>query len=131
MGLDNGVCVRRNEYTNNIRALKHFEEDWERENGYDFEIVYYRKCYNVRSMIFDVVPAAHDGNESDPLTIADIDNIIAGLKSFNAENWDHNLGSIWDWNPYSKKIKQDIKNLKRLKKLMKKYDLEVYFYDSY
>ena len=86
-------------------------------------------------MIFNVVPAAHDGNESDPLTIADIDNIITGLKSFNAENWNHNLGSIWDWNdeecPYSKKIKQDIKNLKRLKKLMKKYDLEVYFYDSY
>ena len=86
-------------------------------------------------MIFDVVPAAHDGNESDPLTITDIDNIITGLKSFNAENWGHNLGSIWDWDdeeyPYSKKIKRDIKNLKKLKRLMKKYDLEVYFYDSY
>lgn len=28
MGLDNGVCVRRNEYTNNIQELKRFEEDW-------------------------------------------------------------------------------------------------------
>ena len=26
MGLDNGLCVRRNEYTNNIREIKRFEQ---------------------------------------------------------------------------------------------------------
>ena len=40
-----------------------------------------------------------------------------------------------DWDdeecPYSEKIQRDIENLKNLQTLMEKYDLEVYFYDSY
>lgn len=135
MGLDDGICVRRSEYTNRIPALKRFEESWDTEKKYDFEVCYWRKCWNIRFMIFDVVPSTRNNYESDPLTIEDIDNIIKGLKSFNADNWIEYGGSIWDWDdkdyPYSKHIKQNIKDLKYLKKLMKKYDLEVYFYDSY
>lgn len=86
-------------------------------------------------MIFDAVPGVRDNDESEPLTTEDINNIIKGLKSFNSNNWCDNGGSIWEWDdeewPYSEKIKQDIKNLKKLKKLMNKYELEVYFYDSY
>ena len=135
MGLDNGLCVRRNEYTNNIKELKRFEESWDHDHKYDFSFCYWRKCWNIRSMIFDVVHGVHDNDESDLLTIEDIDNIINGLKSFNSKNWQDNGGSIWDWDdeeyPYSEKVKHDIKNLNRLKRLMKKYNLEVYFYDSY
>ena len=135
MGLDNGICVRRNEYTNNIKELRCFEESWDREHEYDFEVVYFRKCYNVRHMIMSSIKCTYDGCESEPLTIEHIEKIVQGLKSFNARNWQDDGGSIWDWDdedwPYSKKIKQDIKNLKYLMKLMKKYDLEVYFYDSY
>ena len=135
MGLDNGIEVKRNEYTNNIPELKRFEEDYDKEHKYNFSITYWRKCSNIRSMIFDVVPGAHNNDISNPLTIDDIDNVINGLRLFNAKNWRENGGSIWDWDdkeyPYSKKIKQDIKDLKTLKRLMKKYDLEVYFYDSY
>lgn len=29
MGLDNAICVERNEYTSNIPELKRFEEDWD------------------------------------------------------------------------------------------------------
>lgn len=86
-------------------------------------------------MIFDAIKSTCDNGESDPLTIEDIDNIIKGLKLFNSSNWNDNGGSIWDWDdkeyPYSEKVKHDIKNLKKLKRLMKKYNLEVYFYDSY
>ena len=135
MGLDNSICVRRNEYTSNIPELKRFEEDYDKEHKYDFGVTYWRKCWNIRSMIFDVVPGVHDNDESDLLTIDDIDNIIKGLQLFNSKNWRENGGSIWDWDdeeyPYSKKIKQDIKSLKTLKRLMKKYNLQVYFYDSY
>ena len=135
MGLDNGVCVRRNEYTSNIPELKRFEDECDVKYGYDFEIAYYRKCYNVRYMIFDRVEKVRDNSESDPLTIDDIDNIIKGLQSFNSENWQDDWGSIWDWDdaeyPYSAKVQRDIENLKILKELMQKYELEVYFYDSY
>ena len=135
MGLDNGVCVRRNEYTNTIPELKQFEEPWDTEHKFDFDVAYFRKCYNIRSMVFDVVEHVHDGLDSDPLTTTDIDNIIQGLQSFNSENWQYDGGSIWDWDdeecPYSEHIKRDIENLQTLRKLMDKYDLEVYFYDSY
>ena len=135
MGLDNGICVRRNEYTNKIQELKQFEDEWDKEHKYDFEIVYYRKCYNVRSMILDVVMMTHDDGYSYLLNIDDIDHIISGLQSFNEKNWHEYGGSIWDWDdeewPYSEKIKRDIENLKILKQLMNTYDLEVYFYDSY
>lgn len=86
-------------------------------------------------MIFDVVPGARNNYQSELLTIEDIDNIIKGLKSFNAKNWQDNGGSIWDWDdeewPYSEHVKQQVKDLETLKELMKQYDLEVYFYDSY
>lgn len=135
MGLDNGIEVKRTEYSNSIPELQQFNIEWDKEHKWDFEIAYWRKCWNLRSMIFRVVPGVHNGGISEPLTTEDIDNIIKGLQSFNSENWQENLGSIWDWDdevhPYSEKIKRDIKNLQILRQLMDKYDLEVYFYDSY
>lgn len=86
-------------------------------------------------MVFDVVYKARNASFSEPLTTKDIDNIIKGLQSFNSENWQEDRGSIWDWDdeeyPYSEKIKRDIESLQILRQLMDKYDLEVYFYDSY
>lgn len=135
MGLDNGICVRRNEYTNNIKELRRFEDTWDDKKQFDFEVCYWRKCWNIRSMITFAIMKAYNNCESEPLTVDDVQNIINGLKDFNSKNWNDNGGSIWDWDdedyPYSRKIKQDIKNLKHLIKLMQKYDLEVYFYDSY
>lgn len=68
------------------------------------------------------------------LTKDDIDSIIEGLESFNADNWNDDGGSIWDWNGewgYSEYIQLNIRDLKLLRQLMDKYELEVYFYDSY
>ena len=61
----------------------------------------------------------------------DVDNIIDLLGSYNENNWED---SIWEWNGednYSEYIQHQIENLKILRKLMDKYNLEVYFYDSY
>lgn len=86
-------------------------------------------------MIFDTVKNIDYGSFKKLLTKQDIENIIKGLQSFNADNWQDNGGSIWEWEDeewsYSYKLKQDIENLKILRQLMDKYDLEVYFYDSY
>lgn len=89
----------------------------------------------MRSMIFDTVKSTYNNDISESLTTEDIDNIIIGLQSFNSDNWQDNGGSIWDWDdeewPYSEHIQQNIEDLKLLRELMDKYDLEVYFYDSY
>ena len=131
MGLDNGIEVRRTPYTSTIPELQQFTEEWDDKHECNFSICYWRKCYNIRSMIFDAAKGIHNGGFSDPLTKEDIDDIIKGLQSFNSRNWQDDGGSIWEWDSYSKKIKQDIENLQTLRGLMDKYDLEVYFYDSY
>lgn len=135
MGLDNGIQIKRNTSTNSIPELKQFELAYDNKHQFDFEICYWRKCYNIRNMIMDVVESARDNDNSDILTTTDIEKIIHGLQSFNSANWQENDGSIWDWDdeeyPYSEKIQRDIENLKNLQTLMEKYDLEVYFYDSY
>ena len=135
MGLDNGIQIKRNTSTNSIPELKQFELAYDNKHQFDFEICYWRKCYNIRNMIMDVVESARDNDNSDILTTTDIEKIIHGLQSFNSANWQENGGSIWDWDdeeyPYSEKIQRDIENLKKLQTLMEKYDLEVYFYDSY
>lgn len=135
MGLDNGIQIKRNTSTNSIPELKQFELAYDNKHQFDFEICYWRKCYNIRNMIMDVVESARDNDNSDILTTTDIEKIIHGLQSFNSANWQENGGSIWDWDdeeyPYSEKIQRNIENLKNLQTLMEKYDLEVYFYDSY
>ena len=135
MGLDNSIQIKRNTSTNSIPELKQFELSYDNKHQFDFEICYWRKCYNIRNMIMDVVESARDNDKSDILTTTDIEKIIHGLQSFNSANWQENGGSIWDWDdeeyPYSEKIQRDIENLKNLQTLMEKYDLEVYFYDSY
>ena len=135
MGLDNSIQIKRNTSTNSIPELKQFELAYDNKHQFDFEICYWRKCYNIRNMIMDVVESGRDNDNSDILTTTDIEKIIHGLQSFNSANWQENGGSIWDWDdeeyPYSEKIQRDIENLKNLQTLMEKYDLEVYFYDSY
>lgn len=84
-------------------------------------------------MVMDRVTGCYDNFEV-ALTKDDIDNIIDGLNSFNGANWDLDGGSILEWDGewgYSDYIQQNIKYLQLLRKLMDKYELEVYFYDSY
>lgn len=68
------------------------------------------------------------------MTKQDVETMIELLQSYNAENFEDNGTCIWGWDdeewPYSEKIQKDIENLKILRALMDKYELEVYFYDS-
>ena len=131
MGLDNGVEVRRNEYTNSIPELQRFELEC---NNY-FSVCYWRKCWNIRNDILWILNKRFSEDYEYTLTKENIDQIIKLLESYNANNFEDGGSCIWDWDdeewPYSEKIQQDIENLKVLRQLMDRYDLEVYFYDSY
>ena len=131
MGLDNSIEVKRNAYTNSIPELQRFNCDWDEKYNYNFTIVYLRKYYNVRNAILETIPKTVDDGESEPLTIEDIGKIIGCMKQFNGRNWDDWGGSIWTWGEAKGHLRQCIKNLKALRKLMDKYDLEVVFVDSY
>lgn len=136
MGLDNGIQIRRSDFTNNLRALKRFELDYDDKKIFDFEVCYWRKCWNVRDAIFDAIPdKGNDNDESLDLTIDDVTKIIRALKSFNKRNWENGGygSSIWTWEEQRSNMKRSIGNLRYVKHLMKKYGdkITVYFYDSY
>jgi hypothetical protein len=122
--------IKRNgKAMNAYNLIARFESNWDKERRFDFEVMYFRKCWNVRSAIAQSVGGIVDNGYTD-LTRDDIPKIIDALKSFNSENWydDH---SIWDWEDQEEPIKMYIENLEYLYELMDSYDLDIYFYDSY
>ena len=130
MGLDNGICIKRNEKSMEIYdKIKCFEEDWAKKYGYDFEVAYWRKCWNVRDTIFRCIGDGED-NGNTLINREDVRNIIVELKAFNEETWDTDY-SIWEWEEQEPHMKQYIENLEYLYELMDEYDLDIYFYDSY
>jgi hypothetical protein len=132
MGLDNSIEVKRTPYTNTIPELQRFNMSWDTKHEWDFEICYWRKCWNVRGAIFDATdPGKPMDNVVYTLNAGEIDRIIVALQSFNADNWDDGGGSIWDWEDMEERLQMQVENLKGLRKLMDKYDLEVFFVDSY
>lgn len=128
MGLDNGILVRKNDTVNKLFIVnKNCLYDYTDS----FEIAYWRKCWNVRTDIFDITESWANDNFYTPLDRDDICNIIKLLKSYNKKTWDRG-DSIWTWKEHKRCNRRHIRYLRRLARLMKKYpDLEVYFYDSY
>ena len=110
--------------------LTRFEDEWVKGHESDFDISYWRKCWNIRYLILKCLSA---GNQEYEVVIKreDIPKIIDALKSLNADNWTDYGGSIWEWEDYEECNEWHIKDLEYLYELMGEYDLDVYFYDSY
>lgn len=129
MGLDNGICVRRTALTETIPELKLFEDDWIAKYKTDYEVCYWRKCWNIRRQILDILEWGDDFDFV--VSIEDVDRIIEVLKSLTADNWEESGSSIWEFSDMDDNLKNQIHNLEVLKRLMQEHELEVYFYDSY
>ena len=97
-----------------------------------YDLCYWRKCWNVRDIIFDIVHPKADNDTRTYLTAENCLEIAAALKKLNGKTWYEGAGSIWHWGEARRSIKKDIKNLKRAAKIKKKYPhTEIYFYDSW
>ena len=112
-----------------------FDDDWCKKYGYDLEVAYWRKCWNVRYVIFDVLRRGDDNDSVIDITREELVEIINRLES-DINYFDFLEGGsyscIWDWNTLRRIQKRNIKNLKKLAKMMKRHpEIEVYFYDSY
>jgi hypothetical protein len=133
MGLDNGIEIRRKE--NLPKCVLRFDEEWRKKNNYDLEVAYWRKCWNVRHIIFDVLRRGDDNDSIIEITSDEVLEIIRRLENdlryhdFLEGEW----GScIWDWNDFRRIQKRNLKNLKKLAGMMKRHpEIEVIFYDSY
>ena len=96
------------------------------------EVAYWRKCWQVRRAIFEALGEPDENDSIIKMDRDDVVNVINALKKFNKKTW-YDYGSpYWEWDEYKINHKHNIKRLKRLARLMKKYpDIIVEFYDSY
>ena len=130
MGLDNGICIKRKSASK--EALLQFDEEWRSRNDYDLEVAYWRKCWNVRDIILDILHVPFDNDSETKMNIEDVIAVIAALKRLNEKNYTERGGCIWGWKDFKRIQRGNLRALHRLVKLMKKdSSLEVYFYDSW
>ena len=134
MGLDNAIEIKRKDYLPNC-ALCFDNDEWRKRYNYGLEVAYWRKCWNVRAIIFDVLRRGDDNDSVIDITREELVEIIHRLEDdlhyfdFLEGEW----GScIWEWNTFRRIQKRNMKNLKKLAGMMKRHpEIEVIFYDSY
>ena len=126
MGLDNGVRIKNfdKNYTKYFTLMWNFEEE---DN--EFDICYWRKCWNVREIFISTLHMTN-GQYEQKLDPEDIKPLIKKLGNLlSAETWDD---SIWEFEEYFGHMIDCICNLKMLQFYMQDHPgCEVYFYDSY
>lgn len=127
MGLDSGITIRKineKDIPDFIKYTKYSEE---------IEIAYWRKCWNIRNKILDVLNPENEDKYSFAIDREDIPAITRVLKPFLAKDyWDNNNTSIWEYKDMIDNNIQVIINLIWLYIYMDDHDdIEIEFYDSY
>ena len=129
MGLDNGIHVKKHYNTSVNKLMSHIFTHVKYMN--EFEVAYFRKCYNIRYLIFDAIGGSINDEYEYPVKREEIKMIIKSLKSLNEDNWEDEGYSIWTFEEMKEHLRADIRRLRKLYFLMFFLELEVYFYDSY
>ena len=130
MGLDNGIQIRRKTATK--EALVAFDDEMCLKYNYDPSVAYWRKCWNVRNIVFELLEIEDFNDSQTTMTADDVERVVAELRKLNSANFCDRGDCIWYWDDFKRFNRRNIKNLKRLARLMRKEPtMEVYFYDSW
>ena len=132
MGLDNGIEIKRRADLPAF-AFAYFDKQYLVKYNYDLEVAYWRKCWNVRNIIIDILKIRENNDSHTVMTIDDVDAVITALCKINKKNWLDHGDTIWDWKEFKCIQRRNIRNLRRLRHMMRKKPevFEVYFYDSW
>lgn len=137
MGLDNGIRLKsktRIEAPDYVK-LDSAEPLEDADFPFVYEICYWRKCWNVRKAIFDII--GKDENDSSEgvfdLTANDCRDIAVFLSEYfeDPEVWDDDQ-SFWTFDEIKERLLEEVINLHWLAKVLKT-NAKCYaeFYDSY
>lgn len=130
MGLDNGIEIKRRDDLPEV-VLTIFDEEWCRKYNYDLKVAYWRKCGNVRCIIFGILDVEDDNDSDTPVSREDLARIIQELELLNLENYEDYGSTIWEWEEFESLNSRNLEKMRLLYNLMEEFDLEVYFYDSW
>lgn len=136
MGLDNGILLK----------IKDRDKFGKLPKGYEIwfddtiEILYWRKCWNIRSYIFDFlndkgIKTVTDCSEDSVMSLDDLKELLKGLKHcYKRKWWEENNDTIWEFDDIKDNFKDSLACAKSLVKWIKDKDpdsYEISFYDSY
>lgn len=133
MGLDNGIQLKimNKETFGQIPMWVHKECPFTISDKID--ILYWRKCWNVRAVILFYLNGHQEGGEF-PMNLSDLEQINKTLKKmYTKKNWDERQ-SIWSWDEIKDTYTHNLKYAEKIAKWLKDKPVdsyELYFYDSY
>lgn len=138
MGLDNGLVLRtQHPITLPKEIEKYIEARFNDESPipYEYELCYWRKCWNIRHEIGRALQAQSMEDVSKYwLTITDVKNIWCALQElYSKREWERG-NSIWSWCEIKPTLDRDFLILEWLIFFMRHNDEKEYmveFYDSY
>lgn len=137
MGLENGLILHTREP---IEIPEEIEVDFSIEEGplkFSYELLYFRKCWNIRREVVRALNADYEYCGKAWLTIDEVKKIWWAISEVNHKGaWDDN-DSIWTWDEIKDRLDHSLLALEWLVKFMRQYVGEkepfymVEFYDSY
>ena len=85
MGLDNGIMIKRTE--NLPRCVETFDEDWRKKHNFDLEVAYWRKCWNVRNVIYNTLNQPEENDSEIEMSYEDVLTVINELNKISYNNF--------------------------------------------
>ena len=97
------------------------------------EVAYWRKCWNVRNVIYNTLGVPDENDSVIELSWEDVHNIVQSLeKQIRYSTYEDWGSTFWTWNEFRGFQKYNIKRLKKLARMMKRHpEIEAIFYNSY
>ena len=138
MGLDNGIVLHSREpiiIPLEVRAtLEVYPLD--RYFNYNYDLCYWRKCWNIRRAVAQVLEAGAEYVGKCFLTISEVKGIWWALNELDDEKtWEASPhGSIWTYDEIKDNLQNSMLSLEWLIFFMRNTDERLYmveFYDSY
>ena len=135
MGLDNGIMFKiKNKEKFGAIPSWFRREEWEEKYNYDYEVLYWRKCWNVRDAILNYLPNTNDYGGNFDMTLEQLEDIFEILKGlYNEESWDEG-DSIWSWEEVGEAYIEHLEYARKVLAWLKtkpEDSYQLYFYDSY
>ena len=143
MGLDNGVNLKVKDKEAFGKMPKWLRrEEWEDKYDYDYEMLYWRKCWNVREEVYHLMRKYYGRLDDDQyefqLDVDMLKDLFKVLrKMYRKKMWDNDYEdgmTIWSWSTVRRDYLSSLRYAKRVARWLKTKpadSFEVYFYDSY
>lgn len=139
MGLDNGLRLHTKDPIDFPKEIADYinslSVDLRSPFPYEYELCYWRKCWNVRCEIGHALQAQNMEYVAKAwLTIADVKNIWRAIQQLYLKRAWESGESIWSWSEIKDHLTRDLLILEWLISFMRQHDEKEYmveFYDSY